>query len=161
MIYQTQRSKADKEVDNIKSAVKQSGLDYFVEESPFSVTLRIKKTFLQDFSPRYTEALSTSSPQLPRQVSPSPPVPIQSPCFDSEESGFLESPICASCHEKDRHLDEVRKELVKTILDSKQNTENLRIPVLLSLNLRLHFIDIFFSTSLNLRLVERSFATII
>ena len=46
----TERREADFEVDKIKNLVKESSIDYFIEESPFSLRLNIRKKYLRDFS---------------------------------------------------------------------------------------------------------------
>ena len=45
-----ERFEADLEVEKIKSIVKEASLDYFIEESPYSLRLNLKKKRLQDFS---------------------------------------------------------------------------------------------------------------
>ena len=46
----TERREADFEIDKIKNHVKESFLAYFIEESPFTLRLYIKKKLLRDFS---------------------------------------------------------------------------------------------------------------
>ena len=65
----TQRDKADDEVEKIKSVLKSSKLDYFIQESPYSLSIQIRKTFIQDFSPRLEPTIvSTSSTPLPAKL---------------------------------------------------------------------------------------------
>ena len=47
----TQRDKADEKVEEIKTVLKLSSLDYYLEESPYSLTIQLRKFFRKDFSP--------------------------------------------------------------------------------------------------------------
>ena len=57
MKHTTQRERADEEVEKIKRALKLTGLDYFIEESP----INIKKTYIQDFSPPAVRRLNMAA----------------------------------------------------------------------------------------------------
>ena len=59
MIF-TQRQEADLEFDKVKAALKQSTLEFFLQESPFSANIFLKKKFLEDFSLPSTHATQFS-----------------------------------------------------------------------------------------------------
>ena len=61
-----ERQSADYEIDKIKSAVKESLLDYYINESPFGIFFSVKKCFLKDFSPKYTP-INISTPFKPHE----------------------------------------------------------------------------------------------
>ena len=122
----TQRDQADTETEKIKSVLKLTGLDYFIEESPFRLTIHVKKSYIQDFSPLLC---GTSLP-----TSSSPVRPLFSPQVDNRQldeidSGLLshESVLCSSCDYNNQQLEDVRKELVKVLLQSNQNSDKAKI----------------------------------
>ena len=47
----TERREADYEVDKIINIVKESSLDYFIEQSPYRLRLNVRKRLLNDLSP--------------------------------------------------------------------------------------------------------------
>ena len=47
----TERQEADLQVDKIIEVIKQKKLNYFIEQSPFSLCIKLKKRLLHDFSP--------------------------------------------------------------------------------------------------------------
>ena len=62
MIFKTQRSLADISFENVKLAVKSSGLDYILQETAYSANLKIRKKYLTDYSSTHllSQAASTS-----------------------------------------------------------------------------------------------------
>ena len=50
MTAMTERSLADSKTWTIKQTINQSGLDFLLSESPFSLSVKIRKRFLQDRS---------------------------------------------------------------------------------------------------------------
>ena len=127
------RNKADNEVEKIKSVLKLFGLDYFVQESTFSVSIQIKKSFFQDYSPQLTDDLTNQTsipvwPQLvPSQPFLSPEVLLQTPqSLSGSDSGVhTQESLCSSCDDKDGPLEEVRKEIVKVLVESNQTIDKL------------------------------------
>ena len=136
----SQRDKADGEVEKIKSMLKISKLDYFIQESPYSVSIQIRKTFIQDFSPLLVERssrMSTSTPFHSQHQQLSPQVTPQSPIFGHDDvnnsSGFHSQHLsCSSCEEKSEELGEVKKIMeVKeaTILDYEKKDKRIQSEV--------------------------------
>ena len=125
MKHTTHRDQADAEVEKIKSVLKNTGLDYYIEESPFRLSVHVKKSFIKDFSPKLAETdvfLSTSSPILPTTTKT-----ILSPPWMANDSGLSsqESVQCSSCLEKDHEIENVRKELIKVLIESKKANEKI------------------------------------
>ena len=116
MKFTTQRDRADEEVEKLKSALKLTGLDYFLEESPFRLSIHVKKTYIKDFSPRLSEDL----PWQPNFTSSPHPVIENDSGLPSQELS-----CCSSCPNKEKLLNDVRSELVKVIVDSNENREKL------------------------------------
>ena len=117
MKHSTQRNQADEEVEKIKWALKLSGLDYFMEESPFRVSIHVKKSYIQDFSPK----LSADLPWSPNLNSTSQAT--------ENDSGLpiQESSLCSSCHDKEKEIEDVRREVVKVLVDSNENNDKLEM----------------------------------
>ena len=47
----TERQEADLQIDKIIDVIKQTKLNYFIEQSPFSLRINLRKKLLHDFSP--------------------------------------------------------------------------------------------------------------
>ena len=126
MKHTTQRDKADEEAEKIKSALKLSGLDYYMEESPFRLSIHIKKTYIQDFSPR----LSADLPWTPVLAStPTTATSLEQPEIQvtEKDSGLhcQESSCCPSCLDKDKQLEDMGRELVKVIVNSNETKNKI------------------------------------
>ena len=84
MTLQTEQQYADLECEKIISALKGSLLNYQLKQSPFSINLKIRKTFLSDKTADFSEtptsisALDILSNSLPKQSSPCTPRLINS-----------------------------------------------------------------------------------
>ena len=65
MIYTTERQRADKEIDNLKSIIKSLSLNYLWTESSYSISINLKKSYINDYSKGSATgiALSTSTPK--------------------------------------------------------------------------------------------------
>ena len=129
MKQDTARDRADEEVEKIKWALKNTGLNYYMEESPFRLSIHIKKSLFKDFSPRLPVDL-TQGPVLTSTSSPPRPnsTPVEErPETKSPPSGLvsLPTPSCPSCHDKEMQLGYVRRELVKALVDVNETNENL------------------------------------
>ena len=122
MKHTTQRDKADEEAEKIKSALKLTGLDYYMEESPFRLSIHIKKTYIQDFSPR----LSADLPWTP-VLSSTPTTSATSIDVTEKDSGLhcQESSCCPSCLDKDKQLEDMGRELVKVIVNSNETKNKI------------------------------------
>ena len=135
----TQRDKADDEVEKIKSVLKSSKLDYFIQESPYSLSIQIRKTFIQDFSPRLEPTIvSTSSTPLPAKLErlsphanpflpPSPGSGHDDTMKTNNSSGIYSQQLdsCLSCDDNSEKLAEVinnlEKEKATTLEYEKKN----------------------------------------
>ena len=60
----TQRQQADYEFEKVKRAIKDSSLNYHLEERPFSARIILKKSFLKDFTSNLLPGLPTSTPVI-------------------------------------------------------------------------------------------------
>ena len=73
MIFTTERQRADKEVDHLKSLIKSLSLNYLWTESSYSISINVRKSFINDHSKGSATniALSTSTPTRfsPRHLS--------------------------------------------------------------------------------------------
>ena len=135
MKQNTQRDQADEQVERIKSALKNTGLDYYMEESPYRLSIHLKKSFIQDFSPLLSEDLvwapnltSTSSPIIKSATSPTTRTATTSTRHLTEnDSGLLsqDSSLCYSCRDKEKQLEDVSRELVKVLVDQNATNDKL------------------------------------
>ena len=135
MKQNTQRDQADEQVERIKSALKNTGLDYYMEESPYRLSIHLKKSFIQDFSPRLSEDLvwaptltSTSSPIIKSATSPTTRTATSSTRHMTEnDSGLLSQDfsLCSSCQDKEKQLEDVNRELVKVLVDHNATNDKL------------------------------------
>jgi len=64
MIITTERQSAEEKISFIKEAIKNSKVDYLLSESPYTVSIQLKKKFLKDFSPKLTGSHGVSTPSL-------------------------------------------------------------------------------------------------
>ena len=60
MIYTTERQRADKEINNLKSIIKSTSLNYVWTESSNSLSITLKKSYINDFSRGSIMAASSS-----------------------------------------------------------------------------------------------------
>ena len=88
-----------------------------MEESPFRVSIHVKKSYIQDFSPK----LSADLPWSPNLNSTSQAT--------ENDSGLpiQESSLCSSCLDKEKELEDVRREVVKVLVDSNENNDKLEM----------------------------------
>ena len=68
MIFTTERQQADREIDKIKSFIKSTALNYAFAESPYSFSIKLKKSYIHDYSRGSIGAVSSSS--TPTHFSP-------------------------------------------------------------------------------------------
>ena len=81
---------------NKKTSVKQSFLDYHLTESPYSISIHLKKIFMSDFSSKCSPQ-STSTPNR---------IFSQSGDFDS---GCQRTNECSTCDENNTQIEDVKK----------------------------------------------------
>ena len=111
MLFKTQRSLADSAFEGIKDSVKASKLDFLLQESAFSATIKIRKKYLVDYSPMSNQLLLPTSTPDPVKDSKNPQTIFQS------DSGIFD--------DRSNELENIQKELVETILESKNKTSAL------------------------------------
>jgi len=118
MIEVTERQLAEKSTNSVKEALINSQVDYYLNETPFSLSIIMKKKFLKDFSNKSSTATtSTPSKSLNSYSESSMPT----------ESGIDLMSKCNSCEEITKQLDETRKESIKNIRESKQMIKDLEV----------------------------------
>ena len=117
MIEVTERQRAEKSINNVKEALINSQVDYYLNETPYSLSIIMKKKFLKDFSNKsFTATTSTPSKTLNSYSESSIPT----------ESGIdITESKCNSCEKITKQLHETRKESIKNILESKQMIKDL------------------------------------
>ena len=102
MIFTTERTKAETETKAIMKAAMDSGLDFYITESAYSLNLSVKKQYLKDNSKHIyeseTESLSLSSSMKSPHHPGHPGSPMFSPTStpatkDSDEMSNLKSKI--------------------------------------------------------------------
>merc|ERR1719186_2420328 len=104
MIY-TLRNFADFECEKIKELVKSTSLNYFTKESPFTLQIYVKKSFVKDFSPA-TE---------------------KHPNFGSPESTFSNAANDSGIQpDNEKQLEDLKHDLDQTILKSNKKIEILQ-----------------------------------
>jgi len=117
MIEVTERQRAEKSINNIKEALVNSQVDYYLNETPYTLSIIMKKKFLKDFSNKFSTA-TTSTPSKNLNSYSESSIPT--------ESGIdLMENKCNSCEEITKQLDVTRKESIKNILESKQMIKDL------------------------------------
>ena len=129
MKHTTQRDKADEEAEKIKSALKLTGLDYYMEESPFRLSIHIKKTYIQDFSPRLSADLPWTPVLSSTPTTSATSLEEQSEIQVTEKDSGLrcqESSCCPSCLDKDKQLEDMGRELVKVIVNSNETKNKIK-----------------------------------
>lgn len=138
----TLREKADEAAEKIKADLKLSNLNFQIQESPFSLNLKISKTFIKDYSPRLPviqnptplhppkELFNTpEAPHLQKLSLPSHP-PLASPQSqstvwgnDGNDSGLITD--YPPFHDRDAELANLRLELARVSLESSNNLKIL------------------------------------
>ena len=95
----TERSLADSKTWSIKQTINQSGLDFILSESPFSISVKIRKRFLLDRS---------------QEISPPP----------TRESNLDTFPLSSPTNHKDSKFKGMEQEInrLKIIIDEKDDT---------------------------------------
>ena len=117
MVLKMERQQASKKCENIRTVLKESLLNYSLTENPFSIYITVKKSFVRErseessqmFAPSSTPASDTS----PINSSPYTPSPIS--LNSNQDSGF-----------QNELINNVRKELVQTVIESNQEIANLK-----------------------------------
>ena len=100
MLFTTERQRADSEVNSIKTFIKSKSLNYLISESPFGIMIKVKKSFITDYS-KGSVLSSLSSTPIPHQDS-----------HKHSDSGFETS---LDLKENDK------KDLLKTIVDLEKD----------------------------------------
>ena len=117
MIEVTERQLAEKRINNIKEELKNSQVDYHLNETPYSLSIVMKKKFLKDFSSK-SSTTTTSTPLRCLNSFSESSMPT--------ESGIdLTCSKCDSCEELAKQVDKTRKECVQNILESKETIKDL------------------------------------
>ena len=107
MIFKSQRELADNASEKIKETIKLSALDYLWQESAYSVTIKLRKKFLNNYSDKQTSTPPPASPATPfRDLYSFPPPPIKQDQIHKQ-------------------LQDVRQELVQTILANSHKVKTL------------------------------------
>ena len=121
MIFMTERQHADSEVDRLKSLIKQTYLNYELRESPFSISIKLRKNFVSDWSK--TSKLTTSTPTHPTK----PLSPTVLSFSHNLDSGFA-----SNSEFSEKHLGELndlkeklaeKDSLIETLEKRTQNAE--------------------------------------
>ena len=128
MIDTTERVLAERQIDNIKNALKSSNVDYCLSETPFSLHIQLKKRFLKDNSPKLIQHRSLN------ETSALGSSPTCVPCKSSEGHLKKLEDLVQNLTEQNVKLEESNSEKEKTInqLESKVNDaieENKRIKI--------------------------------
>lgn len=120
MIEITERQDAQKRIEAIKSALVESQVDYVLCETPYKLSINLKKKLLIDHSPKLMTSISES------QVSTAFINSTTSQDLFSNTSSPVSSPNdsgiglnCMSCENSQKIANDTRKELVENILESK------------------------------------------
>ena len=100
----TQRQQADYEFEKVKRAIKDSFLNYHLEERPFSARIILKKSFLKDFSSNLLPVLPTSTP-VKNTFSPFK--------FDSGIAHDLSDELDKTVSKLNQEINDLKKELAK------------------------------------------------
>ena len=115
MGFKTERQQANLHCENIRTVLKESHLNYRLTESPFSIYVTVSKTFVKE---RSSSQMFVPSSTLASNISPinsAPCTPFPVSLESNQDSGF----------QNEQLLNDVRKELIKTTLESKQEITKL------------------------------------
>ena len=115
MIDITERQIAEKKIDIIKAALISSQVDYYLRETPYTMSIHLKKKFLKDNSPK------SNSSSIDVNLSPSS-FSVSSPLTSKNDSGIFHE--CKSCESLERNMESTRKELVTNILEYKNKVSD-------------------------------------
>ena len=125
MVYITERVEAENICKSIKEVVQQSYLDFYILESPFNLNIKIRKKFMTDFSPKMSNqenSVSISSPRNSEYLCSSP----KSPMRTNEHSSSNINIDSGIENEVNIQVEEIRKELIKTIVESNKTIEDIK-----------------------------------
>ena len=126
MINLTERQVAEKRVEHIKTSLIESQVDYYLCETPYKVSIHLKKKLLQDYSKK--SVLSECESLVSANLVESTNSAFNTSTNSSFSSSLTDSGIasrCSSCEETEKCLDDTKKELVSNILETKHVIQNL------------------------------------
>ena len=113
LIFTTERQLAQHKIDEIKVCVEKSQVDYLFVETPFKISIQLRKKFLTDKSPKSIECSS----------------PVSSKTSTLNDSAISSVSSCSTCEKFEKEKNNVHKELEKITTETSKkisllNNEN-------------------------------------